>query len=204
MVDGAGAHGLRSARREPVRLHAGVGADITGAGGHDRRARTALREGAVHHRPGVGRQRQAGQRRHRGARGCRARRHHRQHRQARRERRRVRGGCWNGRSTTLGAWDMPENLVPAQDEMAAYDMREANKVRAYLCCGDFMAQHFANMAKTEEWARTLDLVVSIDPLLHRGARSGPTTCCPQRRASSWTPRWATPRWATTSWCCRTR
>ncbi len=81
------------------------------------------------------------------------------------------GGCWNGRSTTLGAWDMPENLVPAQDEMAAYDMREKpNKVRAYLCCGDFMAQHFANMAKTEEWARTLDLVVSIDPYFTEGAK----------------------------------
>lgn len=81
------------------------------------------------------------------------------------------GGCWNGRSTTLGAWELPEGMEPSEDEMAAYDMREKlNNVRAYICCGDFMAQHFAHMAKTEDWARSLDLIVSIDPYFTEGAK----------------------------------
>ncbi len=81
------------------------------------------------------------------------------------------GGCWNGRSTTLGAWELPEGMESATDEMAAYDMRDKpNKVKAYICCGDFMAQHFANMSKTEDWARSLELIVSIDPYFTEGAK----------------------------------
>lgn len=81
------------------------------------------------------------------------------------------GGCWNGHAATLGAWELPAGMAPAEDEMAAYDMREKpNSVRACICCGDFMAQHFANLAKTEDWARSLDLIVSIDPYFTEGAK----------------------------------
>ncbi len=81
------------------------------------------------------------------------------------------GGCWNGRSAKLGTWELPDGLAPATDEMAAYDMRERpNKVKACIFCGDFVAQHFADMAKTEDWVRSLDLVVSIDPYFTEGAK----------------------------------
>lgn len=81
------------------------------------------------------------------------------------------GGCWNGHSTTLGSWELPDALVPSEDEMAAYDMRtKPNSVKAYICCGDLVAQHFANMSKTEDWVRTLDLIVSIDPYFTEGAK----------------------------------
>ncbi len=81
------------------------------------------------------------------------------------------GGCWNGRSTALGVWALPEDVTAATDEMAAYDMRDKpNKVKAYICCGDMVAQHFANMAKTEDWARSLELIVSIDPYFTEGAK----------------------------------
>ena len=81
------------------------------------------------------------------------------------------GGSYNGHTAAFGAWELPEELAAGEDEMAAYDMRtKENKVRAWICCGDFVAQHFANMAVTEEWVKTLDLVVSIDPYFTEGAK----------------------------------
>lgn len=81
------------------------------------------------------------------------------------------GGSYNGHTASFGAWELPEELAAGEDEMAAYDMRtKENKVRAWICCGDFVAQHFANMAVTEEWVKKLDLVVSIDPYFTEGAK----------------------------------
>lgn len=81
------------------------------------------------------------------------------------------GGSYNGHTASFGSWELPEELAAGEDEMAAYDMRtQENKVRAWICCGDFVAQHFANMAVTEEWVKKLDLVVSIDPYFTEGAK----------------------------------
>ena len=81
------------------------------------------------------------------------------------------GGNWNGHGCALGGWALPEDMVTAESEMAAYDMRtNKNKVKAYICCGDFMQQHFGNMNVTKKWADSLEFVVSIDPYFTEGAK----------------------------------
>ena len=81
------------------------------------------------------------------------------------------GGAWNGYTGDLAAWELPEDMTSADDEMAAYDMRtKQNKVRAFICCGDFFQQHYANMNATVEWAKSLDFIVSIDPYFTEGAK----------------------------------
>lgn len=81
------------------------------------------------------------------------------------------GGAWNGHSAPLASWTLPDDMVSATDEMAAYDMRtNPNNVRAFICCGDFIQQHYANMNATIEWAKKLDFIVSIDPYFTEGAK----------------------------------
>ncbi len=81
------------------------------------------------------------------------------------------GGNWNGHACALGSWKLPEGMVTSEPEMSAYDMRiKANKVKAYVCCGDFFAQHFANMNVTREWIDTLEFIVTIDPYFTEGAK----------------------------------
>lgn len=81
------------------------------------------------------------------------------------------GGIWNGYSGALGAWPLPEDMKPAESEMAIFDMRDnKTNVRAAIFCGDVIQQHIANLSKTEEWARSLDLIVTIDPYFTEGAK----------------------------------
>ncbi len=81
------------------------------------------------------------------------------------------GGTWSGQTGSLGAWELPEDMAPADAEVAAYDLRrEPGNVRALVCAGDIVAQHFANMGVTEEWVRGLDLVVSMDVYFTEGAK----------------------------------
>lgn len=81
------------------------------------------------------------------------------------------GGAWNGYTAALASWPLPADMKTATDEMASYDMRtNPNKVRAFICCGDFIQQHYANMNVTTEWARGLDFIVSIDPYFTEGAK----------------------------------
>lgn len=81
------------------------------------------------------------------------------------------GGTWSGQTAALGAWELPEDLAPAEAKTAAYDLRRnPENVRALICCGDIVAQHFANMGVTEQWVRGLDLVVSMDPYFTEGAK----------------------------------
>ena len=82
------------------------------------------------------------------------------------------GGTWSGHTATLGAWELPGRYAASSnDEIAAYDLStRENNVRAAIFCGDMVAQRFANMSKTEDWARTLDLIVSIDAYFTEGAK----------------------------------
>jgi len=81
------------------------------------------------------------------------------------------GGSWNGYAASLGAWELPEDMVTADSAVNAFDLRnEKNDVRAVICTGDLFAQHFADMGKTEDWIRTLDFVVSIDAYFTEGAK----------------------------------
>lgn len=82
------------------------------------------------------------------------------------------GGTWSGQTGTLGAWALPaEYAASTEATVAAYDMpTKKNNVRAAIFCGDMVAQHFANMSKTEDWARSLDLIVTIDAYFTEGAK----------------------------------
>lgn len=81
------------------------------------------------------------------------------------------GGVWNGHTASLGSWTLPDEMAASDLEMPIYDMRSRdNSVKALVCCGDVIAQHIANMGKTEEWARGLDFIVSIDPYFTEGAK----------------------------------
>ena len=81
------------------------------------------------------------------------------------------GGNWNGHAAALGSWALPEDMVAGETEMSAYDMRiKKNKVKAYICCGDHFAQHFANMDVTRDWAERLEFIVTIDPYFTEGAK----------------------------------
>lgn len=81
------------------------------------------------------------------------------------------GGTWSCHTAALGEWALPEDMVPAENEMSVYDMRtKPNSVRALIACGDTICQHYANMSVTEKWVKTLDLVVSIDPYFTEGCK----------------------------------
>lgn len=81
------------------------------------------------------------------------------------------GGTWSGRTGSLGSWQLPDDLSEADADVAAYDLRrKPGNVRALLCAGDIIAQHFANMGVTEQWVRGLDLVVSMDAYFTEGAK----------------------------------
>lgn len=76
----------------------------------------------------------------------------------------VGGAFGSGYAAKFGAWKLPEQYVAAKQEMASYDMRtKQNSVRAVISFGDDLAQHYGNMGKSEEWYRSLDLVVMLDP-----------------------------------------
>lgn len=82
------------------------------------------------------------------------------------------GGSYNGHAGSLGAWTLPEDMVAADLEMPLYDARTqaGAKVRACIFCGDVLQQHIGNMNKTADWARDLDLIVTIDPYFTEGAK----------------------------------
>lgn len=81
------------------------------------------------------------------------------------------GASYGGHAATLGAWATPEDWASASSEVSIYDMRtKENNCRGAIFCGDYVAQHMANMNLTQEWAKTLDLIVTIDPYFTEGAK----------------------------------
>lgn len=81
------------------------------------------------------------------------------------------GAHYNCNPVALGGWSLPEEWAAGANEVPIYDMRtKKNNVRGAIFCGDFIAQHMANMNLTTDWAKTLDLVVSIDPYFTEGAK----------------------------------
>lgn len=81
------------------------------------------------------------------------------------------GASYGGYAATLGSWATPEDWASASSEVSIYDMRsKENNCKGAIFCGDYIAQHMANMNLTQEWAKTLDLIVSIDPYFTEGAK----------------------------------
>lgn len=81
------------------------------------------------------------------------------------------GQSYNSYAPVLGAWEMPEDWVPAASEVSIYDMPyKENNCHAAIFCGDIVAQHLANMNETCDWVKTLDFVVSMDPYFTEGAK----------------------------------
>lgn len=81
------------------------------------------------------------------------------------------GQSYNSYAPVLGAWEMPEDWVPATSEVSIYDMPyKENNCHAAIFCGDIVAQHLANMNETCDWVKTLDFVVSMDPYFTEGAK----------------------------------
>ena len=81
------------------------------------------------------------------------------------------GASYGGYGATLGAWATPEDWAAASSEVSIYDMRtKENNCKGAIFCGDYVAQHMANMNLTQKWAETLDLIVTIDPYFTEGAK----------------------------------
>jgi molybdopterin-containing oxidoreductase family molybdopterin binding subunit len=81
------------------------------------------------------------------------------------------GASYNCHSATLGSWSLPDDMTTASADVDFYDLPDKeNNVHAAIFAGDFIAQHLANMSKTQEWAKTLDLIVTIDPYFTEGGK----------------------------------
>lgn len=81
------------------------------------------------------------------------------------------GGNYNGYSAALGAWAAPEKYVAGDVDVSLAQIREVpNKVKAMITVGDTVTQKLADQARTEEWVKTLDLVVTADPYFTEGAK----------------------------------
>ncbi|MCI8424523.1 MAG: molybdopterin-dependent oxidoreductase [Adlercreutzia sp.] len=81
------------------------------------------------------------------------------------------GQSYNSYAAALGGWAMPEDWAMADSPVNFYDLPfKENNVHGAIFCGDFVAQHAANMNETTRWVSTLDLVVSIDPYFTEGAK----------------------------------
>lgn len=81
------------------------------------------------------------------------------------------GASYGGYAATLGSWTSPDDWAAASSEVSIYDMRsKENNCKGAIFCGDYVAQHMANMNLTQEWAKTLDLIVTIDPYFTEGAK----------------------------------
>lgn len=81
------------------------------------------------------------------------------------------GGSYNGHTASLGAWKLPESMAAATLDMPLYDARKGeSKVKACVFSGDVLQQRMGDMEKTVEWAKDLDLIVSIDPYFTEGAK----------------------------------
>ena len=81
------------------------------------------------------------------------------------------GGTYNCHTAALGEWALPEDMVAAENEMASYDMRtKESNAHVLIAAGDDLCQHYGNMNVTNEWAKSLDLIVSIDPYFTEGCK----------------------------------
>lgn len=79
------------------------------------------------------------------------------------------GGTWGGQSAALGSWTLPDYMVPSEQEMPIFDYcYNDNSVKAFIMVGDWLVQRFANANAQQEWVKTLDLVVAIDPYFQEG------------------------------------
>ncbi len=81
------------------------------------------------------------------------------------------GASYGGHAAKLGSWALPESLAASKADIPMYDLRyKKNSVRAHIAIGDKLAQCMANMTKSEEWARSLDLIVTADPYFTEAAK----------------------------------
>ncbi|WP_165045534.1 MULTISPECIES: molybdopterin-dependent oxidoreductase [unclassified Adlercreutzia] len=74
------------------------------------------------------------------------------------------GAAYSSHHATLGAWPLPENMIPGS---GAYDLRyvrdSGEAPKAMICIGDNPAQYGATAGKTWNWLNKIDLIVMIDP-----------------------------------------
>ncbi len=81
------------------------------------------------------------------------------------------GGAYNGYAATLGAWALPATMTAAAAKDPMYDLPAGKgNVHAHIACGDKLAQCMANMSKSEKWARSLDLIVTVDSYFTEAAK----------------------------------
>ena len=73
------------------------------------------------------------------------------------------GASDNGHAAAFGEWALPATLAPSAADMTIRQLRDADVVHAIVSVGDLLQQKAPNMRKTEEWVKTLDLVVQADP-----------------------------------------
>ena len=82
------------------------------------------------------------------------------------------GAQYSGHSCGFGEWAIPEKfkLAPGAADLQMRELRETDAVHAIVSVGDLLAQKAANMRLTEEWAKTLDLIVSADVYFTEGCK----------------------------------
>ena len=82
------------------------------------------------------------------------------------------GAQYSGHSCGFGEWAIPEkyDLAPGVADLQMRELRETDEVHAIVAVGDLLAQKAANMKLTEEWAKSLDLIVSADVYFTEGCK----------------------------------
>lgn len=80
------------------------------------------------------------------------------------------GANYTGRAAGLGEWALPEDMVGGAADLQMRELRQTDIVHAVIAVGDLLAQKIPNMKITEEWAKTLDLIVSVDPYFTEGCK----------------------------------
>lgn len=66
-------------------------------------------------------------------------------------------------SAQLGAWPLPETIVPAVPTMGFYDMvHKSTDIHAALFFGDIPTQKSANWSVTQKWIESLDFIAIAD------------------------------------------
>ncbi|ACV21281.1 Trimethylamine-N-oxide reductase 1 precursor [Slackia heliotrinireducens] len=82
------------------------------------------------------------------------------------------GAQYAGYAAGFGEWAIPEKygLMPGPADLQMRELRQTDIVHAIVAVGDLLAQKVGNMKLTEEWTKTIDLIVTADVYFTEGAK----------------------------------
>lgn len=69
------------------------------------------------------------------------------------------GGGTGVPSASLASWSLPKEFMASKQEKGVFEQRGTSEIKALFAPCDMILQSFANMSHTEEWLKSLELVV---------------------------------------------